>query len=244
MPNIITKVCFDRVIPAELLNIADERAIAENSANASPFEVAGVQSKFWKPGRKLRVCFLEGEKSVQHKVMELAQTWSDYANIEFDFGDAQNAEIRIAFQDDGSWSAIGTDALVTEFFPAGTATMNYGWLTPDTDDAEYAAVVLHEFGHALGLIHEHQNPANKIQWNYPVVIEALKGKPNQWTDEEIAFNMFQKYDMNQTQFTEFDPASIMLYDFPSEWTLNGMTFPRHSKLSDMDKEFIAQCYPR
>jgi len=38
------------------------------------------------------------------------------------------------------------------------ATMNFGWLTPDTEDSEYQRVVLHEFGHALGLLHEHQHP--------------------------------------------------------------------------------------
>jgi len=37
-------------------------------------------------------------------------------------------------------------------------TMNYGWLKDDTDDVEYRRVVIHEFGHALGAIHEHQNP--------------------------------------------------------------------------------------
>ena len=37
--------------------------------------------------------------------------------------------------------------------------MNYGWLEPDTSTREYQRVVRHEFGHALGMIHEHQNPA-------------------------------------------------------------------------------------
>ena len=37
--------------------------------------------------------------------------------------------------------------------------MNYGWLEPDTELREYQRVVRHEFGHALGMIHEHQNPA-------------------------------------------------------------------------------------
>ena len=50
--------------------------------------------------------------------------------------------------------------------------MNYGWLTPDSDDDELRRVVLHEFGHALGLIHEHQNPEGGIEWNEPAVKAA------------------------------------------------------------------------
>lgn len=49
--------------------------------------------------------------------------------------------------------------------------MNYGWLYPDTPDQEYSRVVLHEFGHALGAIHEHQHPEAAIPWDKPKVYE-------------------------------------------------------------------------
>jgi hypothetical protein len=41
--------------------------------------------------------------------------------------------------------------------------------------------VIHEFGHALGLIHEHQNPSGGIQWNKPVVCRYYEGPPNNRT---------------------------------------------------------------
>ena len=48
--------------------------------------------------------------------------------------------------------------------------MNYGWLTPESAQDEVRRVVLHEFGHALGLIHEHQNPkGGGIEWNRDAV---------------------------------------------------------------------------
>jgi len=43
--------------------------------------------------------------------------------------------------------------------------MNYGWLRDDTQDEEYSRVVLHEFGHALGCIHEHQQPKFGRVWD-------------------------------------------------------------------------------
>ena len=42
--------------------------------------------------------------------------------------------------------------------------MSFGWLSQDLPEDQFRAVVLHEFGHALGLIHEH--PA---RWNRPAL---------------------------------------------------------------------------
>ena len=35
-------------------------------------------------------------------------------------------------------------------------------------------IVLHETGHALGLLHEHLNPDANIEWDFPKVIYLLK----------------------------------------------------------------------
>lgn len=244
MADDTSRICFDRIVPPEYAQAARERAINENPANLSPFEAASVQSKLWQPGRTLRVTFLDGVSEVQEKVAHYANQWSEYANITFAFDNDPDAEIRISFQESGSWSALGTDALVEEFFPGDDPTMNYGWLTPDSTDEEYARVVLHEFGHALSLIHEHQTPAGGIRWNRPAVIRDLSGPPNFWDEERIEFNVFKRYEAGQTQFTEFDPQSIMLYSFPSHWTLDQQEFPENSALSESDKAFAADRYPR
>ena len=238
------RACFDLILPAELNKVARRKAIAENPANASPFEAAAVKSKLWKPGRTLSVHFLDGLEEVQKEVERYAREWERYANIRFDFVNNPDAEIRISFNEEGSWSAIGTDALVEEFFAKGTPTMNYGWLEPGLPASDYSSVVLHEFGHALGMIHEHQNPANHIRWNKPEVYRSLSGPPNNWDQETIDHNMFERYGATQTQFTAFDDKSIMLYSFPSEWTLDGQSFPVNDQLSDRDKEFITARYPK
>ena len=90
-----------------------------------------------------------------------------------------DAQIRISFKEEGSWSYLGKDALQ---IAAGKPTMNYGWLTPDSQDQEYSRVVLHEFGHALGAIHEHQAPGVTIPWDKTAVYAyyALQG----WSKED------------------------------------------------------------
>jgi serralysin len=161
--------------------------------------------------------------------------------ITFLLNNAPDAEIRISFRYQGSWSTVGTDALTV---PNDQPTMNFGWLTPTTDDLEYQRAVAHEFGHALGLIHEHQNPAGGIQWNKPVVYRYYEGPPNNWGQQQVDLNLFQTYQANLTNFTETDPRSIMMYPIPAGFTTNGLEVGWNMQLSDMDKSFIAQMYPK
>ena len=122
-------------------------------------------------------------------------------------------------------------------------TMNYGWLTPTSDDAEIERVVLHEFGHALGLIHEHQNPAGGIKWNRDAVIHDLSGPPNNWPLNVIEHNMFEPYEKVETNFTKLDAHSIMMYPIPQSWTIDGFSVGLNSQLSATDKKFIHKQYP-
>jgi hypothetical protein len=191
-------------------------------------------SKRWPVGSTLRVRFLEGTPQQHEIVRKFAPEWTRHANLRLEFTTSPQAEIRIAFADDGSWSYIGTDCLG---FPPNRATMNYGWLDE--------GVVLHEFGHALGLIHEHQNPVGGIQWNKPAVYRDLGGPPNNWPPDVVDNNMFRTYDVDQINGTTLDPDSIMLYSFPASWTLNGFSAKENNVLSAMDKEFIGSrgAYP-
>lgn len=241
-------MCTDRVLPFEQEEEAKLIAEEENPVNVrlpdEPAPVSGAADtrKLWKPGRVLRARFLDGDSTVQEKVKAIAQGWTNFANITFVFGDDPDAEIRISFQLPGSWSYIGADALL---IAKDKPTMNFGWLTPITDDEEYSRVVLHEFGHALGMIHEHQNPAGKIPWNEQAVLDYYMGPPNYWTEAQVRSNIFQTYSRDYTKFTEFDMDSIMRYPIPREhvldpaWAVEWQNY----QLSKLDKTFISECYP-
>jgi serralysin len=163
------------------------------------------------------------------------------ANLTLSFIDRGNADIRIAFQQgDGSWSYLGT---MCRQISRQEPTMNFGWLTPDSPDEELRRVALHEFGHALGLIHEHQNPNRPIQWNRDAVIRDLSGPPNNWDPATIENNIFKRYDPNEVTSTPTDSDSIMMYPIPQAWTLDGFSADLNSKLSETDKKFIRTTYP-
>ncbi len=115
--------------------------------------------------------------------------------------------------------------------------MNLGFLDGGT--------AAHEFGHAIGLAHEHQNPAGGIEWNEAQVISDLSGPPNNWTEEQIRHNVLNKYSVDQIRGTDFDPDSIMLYFFPDSWVKNGEGTKDNDVLSALDTAFIAsaEAYP-
>lgn len=247
------RACVDRILEGPRLTRAERRAVEVNPANAMlldqlpaiagidlPQSLALVTKKLWKPGMTIRVRFLDGDPVVQQRLQPFAHVWSQYANLKFVFGNDPDAEIRISFKQRGSWSYIGTDCLG---IPKNQATMNFGWLTRTTDDAEYSRVVTHEFGHAIGCIHEHQNPAANIPWDKPVVYRYYAGPPNNWTKEQTDVNLFQTYARDQTQFSAFDPQSIMLYPIPNEFTIGDFEVGWNTVLSDTDKQFISTIYP-
>ena len=118
--------------------------------------------------------------------------------------------------------------------------MNFN-LTNDDNDQYYSRKVLHEFGHALGAIHEHSSPATPINWNKEAVYKAHEGTT--WDKAMVDHNIFFTYDKTLTNFTAFDPDSIMLYPFPPEWTLDGYSTKENTVLSKNDKDFMKQLYP-
>jgi serralysin len=238
------KVCLDKIrgqLPPQYVAAPQEIHTTLRGMPA-PLRAAIVFAKKWPEGRPITIRFLEGDPSIQAKVKEMAMDWTNYGNIKFQFVNDNDADIQIAFQQDaGSWSYIGIDA---NTIPPGEPTMNFGWFDKNTPDEEFSRTTKHEFGHALGCIHEHQNPAGGIKWNKEAVYRDLSGPPNNWDRETIDANIFARYSKTITQYTEVDPRSIMTYQFPAEWTIDHMSFGENVfDLSDTDKKFIKEQYP-
>ncbi|MUG91313.1 Tolloid-like protein 1 [Scytonema sp. UIC 10036] len=236
------KICVE--IPPDMSEEAQKIAFEENPLNAEAIDnssdrIAVITGKKWQSGRTLRVRFLDGDPVVQTKIAAIAQQWTQYANIKLVFGNDPNAEIRISLQPGGSWSFLGTDALT---IAKNQPTMNYGWLKPDSSDQEYLRVVLHEFGHALGCIHEHQHPQAGIPWNRDAVYRYYK-ETNNWDTEQVDNNIFRRFGTDITQFSQYDRESIMHYAIPKELTIGGFEVPWNTQLSVTDKNFMRQAYP-
>jgi len=193
--------------------------------------------KFWKNKHRFSVRFLGGTDRIQDMVMSVAANWSSVCNVHFEKIEGGSSDIRIAFAEDGHWSYVGTDSIA---IPQTNPTMNLQ-ISELTLDDEINRVVLHEFGHALGLMHEHQHPKNPIIWNEKEVLKYYSGPPNNWEIEEVRQNVLSKYS-GDYEGTTPDPCSIMQYPIKKKWTRNQIEIGWNSKISKLDAEFMRSKY--
>jgi hypothetical protein len=225
-------IAADLVISIRALTPTQEQALRQERTNDPGKARPGT--KFWANGTKLRARFLGGTEQQHGEVRKAASEWIKHTNLTIDFVQDGTSEIRIAFDPSaGSWSYLGTDA---QAIPQDKPTMNLAWVERRN--------VLHEFGHALGLVEEHQNPKANIQWNKPLVVSALRAPPNNWTEARIEHSVFARVAQAQLgNYREFDPTSIMNMEFPPEWT-GGIRITVTGELSDSDRHLIAEIYPK
>ena len=150
-------------------------------------------------------------------------------------------DIRITFNPrKGAWSFIGKDILDEK--DKTIPTLNLGWFDVPT--------TLHEFCHAVGMIHEHQNPlGDPINWNVPAVLEWAMDSQG-WDEETTKTNIINKYKKDQINGSEYDPLSIMLYFFPKILVNNeegkccGQGTQQNYQFSPYDVLFLNKIYPR
>lgn len=151
--------------------------------------------------------------SPRHGEAEDLETWEDWANIYFEkVPDNQvgTADIRVGFNSYQAWSYIGQEA--DEHKPR--ISLNLGNIDPcERPTEEHFGFILHEFGHALGLDHEHQSP------NRDSSVSQMIRNPLYYqrylrsfrTEKQVHDQMIAQLSAGAvTSVTEFDPDSIMM----------------------------------
>ncbi len=215
----------------------------------------------WNPGRTIKVCFHAGTPKAQERVMRIAREWQQHANVVLDFeeggsprkckGDNQE-DIKITFVNGkGWWSTIGTrsrtkdPSMNLQFFGVDQPMYTNGKPAPE---AAMRTIILHEFGHALGLLHEHQSPnANceaEIDWEAAYKVGAQMG----WDKAQVDRNFRQFVNSTELNATAVDRKSIMHYSLAPVLFKRGKESPcwvaENPDLSERDRQFIASIYPK
>lgn len=213
----------------------------------SGLEAAADADFLWSPGETLRVRILDGTAKMKARVENIAKRWERYANLIFDFNDHHDtAQIRVSFnaRDPGHWSWVGTQALRVTDQNEPTLSLTDGWNDAYLEQApeDVQSAILHEFGHAIGLIHEHQSPGAAIPWNLEKVY-AFYAQTQGWSREQTYAQVLQPAEKEGTLFTQHDPTSIMQYPVPAFLTDGQFSVGWNVELSEVDKAFVQDLYP-
>lgn len=255
------------------------------------FLVSDLQK--WMPGQVVRVAFLDGDSALHRDIKDATQEIVDACNIRLDFGegpagsfrrwtendDDYVAEIRVSFDKAGYFSLVGTDSINPAIgSPSGRiggrpnqCSLNLGGFTAQRPSS-WRGTVRHEFLHAMGFHHSHQNMRGPCQesfrWNddpgyqptrdsrgayiadangrRPGIYTYLAGFPNFWNRAKVDHNLKTEEDPSFVA-GPFDRASVMLYRFPDSFYKNVPSACAPSgngqSLSDGDRRGLRLLYP-
>jgi hypothetical protein len=212
---------------------------------------AFLKAAVWPQGTVLNVGFIKDGNFTEEKANWVEKCVTEklqpLIGLKFTFDQpTDKCQIRITFDPKkGAWSMVGTEALDSS---PPEPTMNLGWLDGEQDfDFPQAkgtgAVVIHEFGHAIGMVHEHSRQDAALPWNCSLVYSYLGGPPNNWDKATIDSNVLNPIPQGQLDGSPYDPYSIMHYYFQKEFFVEDIELPHVTELSDQDREWISKMYP-
>lgn len=201
----------------------------------------------WSVKSTLVVCFLNGSDATVTKVAGIGQEWNfTDTPLRLDFGNpvrrcgAGTSDIKVRIVNTASWAPVGARNR--------SGVMRLGVVPPGgLSDDRFRQIVLHEFGHALGLWHELKHASGQC-WN-EFKHDRLRDfyKTNFGVSKEdvirSAIGTFDPVVMGRDfQTTAYDRNSVMMYAFPAELYRDGAKSPcwaplRH-KVSDGDMQTL------
>jgi Astacin (Peptidase family M12A) len=231
------------VAPAAAMRAANSFPGYPDGSAAAPGASAAYASRWQNlANNTLRLFFMNGADLID-PVMAAITAWSRAANVKFDRArDASRAELRIMFgRSLGHQSQVGSEARQVRNLSQPTMTLGFRDLFDYEADAAYSRfVVMHEFGHALGCIHEHIRDDAPLVFNEAKTIAyfATRGLNAAAT----RYNILERWRQTLIRKSEYDEKSIMHYMLPGFCMADGRERQQNFELSGPDKEFAAIVY--
>lgn len=198
----------------------------------------------WKKYDTLNVYFFDGNDSLRKNVLKIANEWSNYAPVKFKIvTNKPNSQIRVAFGKGGGFaSLIGKQALLPKYKDEPTVYLDSIGKFQYSQPVRFRRIILHEFGHVMGLEHEIKNPGVAIPWDSAAVIKYYNDYYG-WDSAKAHKNIFEK--ATNTYSSEYDPKSIMIYAIP-DTLIKDKSFKTEwsNELSAVDKSYISKWYKK
>jgi len=196
-------------------------------------------TKIWNQ-ESITFYFLDGTSQQKDEVIKFAKLWERYSGIKFKYSSKKpsifdfNKYYEITFKGDANESTQG----------AINGIIHLGKLSDNIIFRK--TTILHEFGHMLGLGHEHQRADRPNSLNNPALIKSCidnQLQSKQWCQE----NLFNKNTKEVFVKSKYDSKSIMHYEMDNitgekNKANNYTLWDNTHSLSYTDKYFIAMLY--
>ena len=208
----------------------------------NPYEIAPNTELKWKNHIILKVYFEAGINDFTESIIREASEWSKYCGIKFKITDLwSDADIKVTFKRGGYASAIGIESIQQEYNTK--YSMYLQGIDTLRNKEEFHRVILHEFGHALGIEHELSKPSAAIPWNKKEVYNYYQYK-FKWSNKDVDENIFKQLKPANKEYAEFDSTSIMVYGIKPPLTVAPYIIPWPKGLSKTDIIGISKWYPK
>lgn len=193
----------------------------QTTASAKSRQKRGVADTayLWPQGATIKIGMVGTTRKEEELIRENIKKWAPYVNLNFEFiADPKDADVRIevdSYSDEG-YAWIGTE---NKLHPDAKAHVTIG---TNASPEHIADTVMHEWGHVLGLKHEHEHPYRNLD------DPDLEDTPPLPDDGSLTLS-------------PYDNDSIMHYTFETD--SDGESVFRPKTISEEDKKFVSTLYP-
>ncbi|KAK7683372.1 hypothetical protein QCA50_013634 [Cerrena zonata] len=213
----------------------------EDEDDSSPQYSVSLITRLWDIDTTITFSFLNGSSNQHMKVLICLNKWLQHSNVQLEHV-PMGGDVRIKFSPNASWSYVGTNCKTVH---GDRPTMQLGGIDESESSLTTSEMrtILHECGHMLGFVHEHQSPTRESQVTFDKKA-TVSYYADTWSPSKVERSVLRIHlEERLAAYSPFDDMSIMLYEIPACTNSERRHIARPSSLSPVDAAFATLLYP-